>query len=302
MSVMDSQYYLQLFETFLNEKSQAYFPTNCRLNKAINYSLLGEGKRIRPLFCLGFSLLFRGHTDFALRCALAIEMVHAYSLIHDDLPSMDNDDMRRGRPTNHKVFGEAHAILAGDALITAAPYILMRELSLLKVAPEKIINLTTLLLEASGHEGMVKGQALDIEAEKGMLETLDPAVLLKTVHENKTGKLIQWSCLAGLYTSPDSTIIQKNEAAVLKIGETFGLLFQVIDDILDETSTLEDLGKTPGKDHSSGKLTYTKLYGVEGAKKLAYSLLHNIDEELKKFEGNSDLIRGIAKKLEDKIL
>lgn len=301
MSVMDSQYYLELFETFLNEKAGAYFPTNCHLNEAINYSLLSGGKRIRPLFCLGFSQLFNGKTDVALRCALAVEMVHAYSLIHDDLPAMDNDDMRRGRPTNHKVFGEAHAILAGDALMTAAPEILLRELSLINVPGDKIILLTIRLLEASGHEGMVKGQALDMEAEKGLQAPADQALFLKTIHENKTGKLILWSCLAGLYSSENNDLIEKYEVTVKLLGQKFGLLFQVIDDILDETSTLQDLGKTPGKDQKSGKLTYTKLHGLEGAKKLAGTILEEIDSELKKIEVKSGIIREIAQQLGNKI-
>lgn len=166
MGDMNSTRYLTLFEELLLENSHRYFSDDLLINKAINYSLLSEGKRIRPLFCMGFCDALQGNVDFALRCALAVEMIHTYSLIHDDLPSMDNDDFRRGKLTNHKIFGEAHAILAGDSLLTAAPYVLMQELGKIKTNPELIVKATSTLLEAAGHFGMIKGQAFDIEVEK----------------------------------------------------------------------------------------------------------------------------------------
>ena len=301
MTNMNSSHYLQQFEYFLEEKAQAYFPGHSRLNEAINYSLLSGGKRIRPLFCLGAAQLFQGQLDVALRCAMAIEMVHAYSLIHDDLPSMDNDDMRRGRPTNHKVYGEAHAILAGDALITAAPDILMRELMELKVPAELIIKITTTLLEASGHEGMIKGQALDMEAEQGMFPAENQTILLKNIHQNKTGQLFRWSCLSGLYSCLQTETIEKNELVVSQLGEKFGLLFQIVDDILDETSTLKELGKTPGKDKKSGKLTYVQLYGISESKKMAHAISDEIQKMLDQFNGSSDVLGEMLLGLKEKI-
>jgi geranylgeranyl diphosphate synthase type II len=282
MSNMNSTRFLTLFEELLLESSHRYFSDDLLINKAVNYSLLSEGKRIRPLFCLGFCHALQGNVDFALRCALAVEMIHTYSLIHDDLPSMDNDDFRRGKATNHKVFGEAHAILAGDSLLTAAPYILMQELTKIKTNPELIVMATSSLLEASGHLGMIKGQAFDIEAEKQIENSSWEQRDLITIHSHKTGKLIAWSCLAGLYSTQNDKLIKKLTSEVEKIGYSFGLLFQIIDDILDATSTLSALGKTPGKDLSAGKKTYLSEYGLEGARKLAEKICEEIKEELSK--------------------
>ena len=282
MSTMNSSRFLTLFEEFLLESSHRYFSDDLLINKAVNYSLLSEGKRIRPLFCLGFCHALQGNVDFALRCALAVEMIHTYSLIHDDLPCMDNDDFRRGKATNHKVFGEAHAILAGDSLLTAAPHILMQELTKIQTNPELIVKATTTLLEAAGHFGMIKGQAFDIEAEKQIENSSWEQRDLITIHSHKTGKLIAWSCLAGLYSTQNDKLIKKLTSEVEKIGYSFGLLFQIIDDILDATSTLSALGKTPGKDLSAGKKTYLSEYGLEGARKLAEKICEEIKEELSK--------------------
>jgi geranylgeranyl diphosphate synthase type II len=303
---MDLKQQLQLFEDFLSEKTYANFPLPSLLNTSIHYSLLGGGKRIRPLLCLGFAEAYGGNRDQALRYAMAVEMIHAYSLIHDDLPAMDDDNMRRGKPTNHIVFGEAQAILAGDALLNMAPEFLLRELSFLKVDPNKIIEIVTLLLKASGHQGMANGQSLDIEYESKDLSHFDKSALediLKNIHKLKTGAIITWSCVAGLYTQNDAVIIQKNLCLVKSIGQRIGLLFQMVDDILDVTSNLQDLGKTPGKDKLNGKLTYTHIYGLEGSIQISRSLIQEIyvDLEDPKNGNNWDIVRAIVHSLEKQL-
>lgn len=295
---MDFRQQLTLFETFLSEKTKAYFPLPSLLNESIHYSLLSEGKRIRPLLCLGFSQAFQGNQDQALRLATAVEMIHSYSLIHDDLPAMDNDDLRRGKPTNHKVYGEAHAILAGDSLLNFAPEFLLKELSALQVDAQKILEIVVLLLEASGHEGMVQGQSFDMEYEGKDLSQLDKATLEKTlinIHKLKTGAIITWSCVAGLYSHHDMAVIQKNKCRVQSIGQQIGLLFQIVDDILDVTSSSQQLGKTAGKDQQQNKLTYVGLHGLGTSTSMAKSLIQDIYEDLDKLqiEGNWQIIREI---------
>lgn len=298
---MDFNQQLALFEQFLIDKTESYFPLPSLLNEAIRYSLLSEGKRIRPLLCLGFAQAFQGNQDQALRSAVAVEMIHAYSLIHDDLPAMDNDDMRRGRPTNHKVYGEAHAILAGDSLLNMTPEFLIKELRLLKVDPNKILDLVTLLLEASGHEGMIKGQSLDMDSQfdKQASETI-----LNNIHKLKTGALITWSCVAGLHSHSDTAIILKYNCQVKSLGQRIGLLFQIVDDIIDVTSDLKQLGKTPGKDQKQDKLTYTNLYGVEKSTSMARSFIQEIYKDLKEFQVKGDwtIIKEIIGALEKKLL
>lgn len=296
-----------IFETFLKEKSELYFKDNNLLSDAIKYSLLAPGKRIRPLLCIGFSQGFSGNTNHALLCGVSVEMIHAYSLIHDDLPSMDNDDYRRGRLTNHKVYGEATAILAGDSLLNFAPEFLLKELTQQGMDARKVIEITTLLLESSGHRGMVDGQALDMKFEAEVLTTYQAGELqniLKNIHNKKTGAIISWSCLAGLYSSTDDQLIRKNSAAVKAIGNDIGLLFQMVDDIIDVTSSLEDLGKTPGKDANSGKLTYTSLHGLNGAIETANDLVHEILKNmanLNQSEGNWEIVHAIILGLKNRI-
>lgn len=301
---MKSSDYFTLFTNYLEESSKQYFPDQSQLNESITYSLLAGGKRIRPLFCLGIGQAFNGNLEVALRCSLAIEMIHTYSLIHDDLPAMDNDDLRRGKPTNHIVFGEALAILAGDSLLNTAPEILLKELLHLDFPPLLIIELTTKLLEASGHNGMIKGQALDIQAEQLRTQQSNIDIDLKTIHECKTGKLISWSCLAGLYATGDEEIIRKNSNQIIRLGDQFGLLFQIVDDLLDETADAHEMGKTPGKDKKAGKLTYISSYGIESTALMAKTLLTEINESLEKLKkqgGNWVVLEEISDQLQQKL-
>jgi geranylgeranyl diphosphate synthase type II len=226
------------------------------LKESMHYSLQAGGKRIRPILLLAvLHELGQDHPD-ALKVAASIEMIHTYSLIHDDLPSMDNDDLRRGMPTNHKVFGEAVAILAGDALLTYSFGVLAR---LNHVSSDDKVRLIDLLSVAAGAEGMVGGQVLDIEGEEKKLSLEE----LEQVHRLKTGALLTYSILAGAIlgnAEPEEMV------ALGKFGEHIGLAFQIQDDILDVTGTSQELGKTAGKDESSAKSTYPGLLTLPKAK------------------------------------
>lgn len=294
------------FDEYLLQEAQILFKEKNSLNEAILYSLLSPGKRIRPLLCLGFSQGFRGSKDLAMASGLSVEMIHAYSLIHDDLPAMDNDDYRRGKPTNHKVYGEALAILAGDSLLNLAPQFLLKRIKQLHLSPELGMQLVAELLCSSGHEGMVKGQALDMDHEAAELNGVSREELeqtLQKIHQLKTGAIISWSCLAGLYSCGEMKTIQLHAKKVLSLGQEIGLLFQMVDDVLDVTATLVDLGKTPGKDQKSGKLTYTNLYGLERAKLMSHELAEKILNELSNWNTGGDwsLIKEVVSGLKRKL-
>lgn len=226
------------------------------LKEAMNYSVAAGGKRVRPLFLLAVLDVLKVEHCEALTVGSIIEMVHTYSLIHDDLPSMDNDDYRRGQLTNHKVYGEALAILAGDGLLTYS----FGELSRLKtVSAEDKLDLIRLLSLAAGAEGMVGGQVLDIESERKLISVKE----LETIHINKTGALLSYSIEAGaILASAD----EKTKKSLTDFGYHIGLAFQIQDDILDIEGTTEILGKTAGKDVASEKNTYPALLTLEGAK------------------------------------
>ncbi|ALS78840.1 polyprenyl synthetase family protein [Planococcus kocurii] len=227
------------------------------LRESMHYSLQAGGKRIRPILLLAVlhELSGQEHPD-ALKVAAAIEMIHTYSLIHDDLPSMDDDDLRRGMPTNHKVFGEAVAILAGDALLTYSFGIVAR---LSNVSSDDKVRLIDLMSVSAGAEGMVGGQVLDIEGEEKQL-TLEE---LEQVHRLKTGALLTYSILAGGILAQASN---EEMVALSQFGQHLGLAFQIQDDILDVTGTSQELGKTAGKDESSDKSTYPGILTLPKAK------------------------------------
>ena len=230
-----------------------------KLHKAIGYSLLAGGKRLRPALVLSTFYACGGKgTPAAVRAAmLAVEMIHTFSLIHDDLPAMDDDDLRRGKPTSHKVFGEALAILAGDALNTAAFQILV-ELPDKQLAAALVLELTS----ATAGTGMIGGQVLDIESEGTKLSLKK----LQEVHALKTGALLTASCRMGALCASASKTQLK---AITRYGQHLGLTFQITDDILDETSTPEQLGKATGKDAARGKNTYPGLLGLAESRKAA---------------------------------
>jgi geranylgeranyl diphosphate synthase, type II len=226
------------------------------LQSSMIYSVNAGGKKIRPLLVLATLEDLGASSKDALQVACAVELIHTYSLIHDDLPSMDNDDYRRGKLTNHKVYGEAMAILAGDALQSLAFEILT---NLNNTPPEIAVKLIRLLSIASGAEGMVGGQVLDIEGEKMDL-TLEQ---LKRIHLNKTGALLSFCIEAGALLAG---VDNEKMINLKEFAKNIGLTFQIQDDILDVTSTTEELGKNVGSDESSGKVTYPSLLGLEKAK------------------------------------
>ncbi|MBI3130965.1 MAG: polyprenyl synthetase family protein [Acidobacteria bacterium] len=227
-----------------------------RLAEGMRYSLEAGGKRVRPVLCLLAAESVGGGLESALPGAIALEYVHTYSLIHDDLPAMDDDDLRRGRPTNHKVYGEGHAILAGDGLLTEAFAVL---------AASGRADAVALLAEAAGWRGMVGGQALDLEGEALTASGTDFGwEHLQTIHRLKTGALLRASVeLGGLLGGADSI----QQASLRAYGEAIGLAFQIQDDILDATSDAATLGKRAGKDQGRGKITYPSLLGLDGARR-----------------------------------
>jgi geranylgeranyl diphosphate synthase type II len=223
----------------------------------MRYSLEAGGKRVRPVLCLLAAEAVGGPADAALAGALALEYIHTYSLIHADLPAMDDDDLRRGRPTNHKVYGEGHAILAGDGLLTAAFGVLAEGTG----APARRLEALALLAEAAGWRGMVGGQALDLEGETLEHYDLDHLCL---IHRLKTGALLRASLEMGAVLGGARPAERQ---ALRAYGEAIGLAFQIQDDILDATATDADLGKRAGKDAGKGKITYPSLLGLDGARK-----------------------------------
>ncbi|MED3719491.1 farnesyl diphosphate synthase [Geobacillus stearothermophilus] len=262
-------------EQFLNEQKQAVETALSRyierlegpakLKKAMAYSLEAGGKRIRALLLLSTVRALGKDPAVGLPVACAIEMIHTYSLIHDDLPSMDNDDLRRGKPTNHKVFGEAMAILAGDGLLTYA-FQLITEIDDERIPPSVRLRLIERLAKAAGPEGMVAGQAADMEGE-GKTLTLSE---LEYIHRHKTGKMLQYSVHAGaLIGGADARQTRELD----EFAAHLGLAFQIRDDILDIEGAEEKIGKPVGSDQSNNKATYPALLSLAGAKeKLAFHI------------------------------
>ncbi len=235
-----------------------------QLNEAVRYSALAGGKRIRPALCIMVAEGLGIDSPASLRAGCAYELIHAYSLIHDDLPAMDNDDFRRGKPTSHKVFGEATAILAGDSLLTMA-FEWLVSLTDFEVSPEKIIKIINLASHAAGYRGMIGGQMLDIKHEKQKIDL----VTLETIHRQKTGALI----VAPIQTGAILADACPEDFAILSgYGQRIGLLFQVVDDILDVEGDARKLGKTTGRDAELGKSTYPALLGLTEAKEYARQL------------------------------
>jgi len=257
-----------------------------RLFAAARYSLLGPGKRLRPILLISTAEAFGKPPQAALSAACAIEMVHTYSLIHDDLPCMDDDDFRRGKPTLHKAFPESHAVLAGDFLLTYAFEVLVNDRNL---SPEQKVKLVDLLAKASGGSGMIAGQIMDIEAEGRILDEKS----LQLVHRYKTGALIAAAVeMGGVIGEADPS-----ELACLKAyGEAIGLAFQIVDDILDLSENVQKHGKT-SSDLIKDKMTYVKLYGLEGAKQRAKSLIDSAKSHLSPLKADVSILNAIADKI-----
>jgi len=255
------------------------------LREAMRYSLLAGGKRLRPILCLAACELTGGDSDKALPTAVALEMIHTMSLIHDDLPSMDNDDLRRGRPTNHKVYGDALAILSGDALLTRA--FEMVSLRSPGVPSERLVKVVGELSLVAGAPGLVGGQVADLECEgKDVdLETLE------YIHIHKTGALLKASVVCGaIIGGAENNLLE----ALRTYSQAIGLAFQIIDDILDVTSSSEVLGKTAGKDLIADKTTYPKLLGIEESRVRANKLIDQAKEVLQPWKNNAAPLLALA--------
>ncbi|MED3660772.1 polyprenyl synthetase family protein [Ureibacillus sp. FSL K6-8385] len=254
------------------------------LKESMLYSLKAGGKRIRPLFVVAVSEMFNNKQKEVYTVGAAVEMIHTYSLIHDDLPSMDNDDLRRGKPTNHVVYGEALATLAGDALNTLAFGVLAR---MENVSPEKKVELINLLSIASGAEGMVGGQVLDIDGEKKRYNLAE----LEQAHVRKTGAILRFSIEAGAVLA-DAT--SEARRALIEYARHIGLAFQIQDDILDVEGTSDQLGKTAGKDEASNKNTYPALLTIDGAKQKLEEHYQSALKALDNLSEDTTLLREIA--------
>jgi geranylgeranyl diphosphate synthase type II len=247
------------------------------LTEAMRYSLLAGGKRVRPALCLAACDLVGGDLESAMPAAIAMEMVHTMSLIHDDLPAMDNDDFRRGRPTNHKVYGEDVAILAGDALLTFSFEHIAK--STKGIPAERVLKVIVELGRAVGAEGLTAGQVVDIKSENQEVG-LD---VLQYIHHHKTAALLEAAVVCGaIVGGADEATVEKLRKYALNIG----LAFQVVDDILDVTQTTEQLGKTAAKDLAVNKTTYPKLLGIEKSRQVAEDLIKEAIQQLDGFEAS----------------
>ncbi|KAI7838529.1 hypothetical protein COHA_007672 [Chlorella ohadii] len=247
------------------------------INEAMRYSLLAGGKRVRPALCLAACELVGGTIEQAMPTACSLEMIHTMSLIHDDLPSMDNDDFRRGKPTCHKVYGEEIAILAGDALLSLSFEYIARETK--GVDPARVLQVIVEVGKAVGSEGLVAGQVVDIKSEGA--GTSVGIETLQYIHEHKTAALLEAAVVSGAILGGAS---QVDIDRLRKYSRSIGLAFQVVDDILDITATTEELGKTAGKDLASAKTTYPSLVGLERSREIADELIEEAKSMLATYD------------------
>jgi geranylgeranyl diphosphate synthase, type II len=258
-----------------------------KIYEAMRYSLLAGGKRLRPILCLATCNLMGGTEAMAMPTACALEMIHTMSLIHDDLPAMDNDDFRRGKPTNHKVYGDDIAILAGDGLLAYAfEYVATQTKN---VAPENILRVVAALGRTVGAAGLVGGQVLDLESE-GKADIT--AETLSFIHTHKTGALLEASVVCGAILANAQP---EDIARLSRYAQNIGLAFQIIDDILDITATDEQLGKTAGKDLQAQKATYPSLWGLEKSRLKAQELVDDAITQLSTYDLKAEPLRAVAR-------
>jgi geranylgeranyl diphosphate synthase, type II len=257
-----------------------------KIYEAMRYSLLAGGKRLRPILCLATCDLTGGTLEMAMPTACALEMIHTMSLIHDDLPAMDNDDFRRGKPTNHKIYGDDIAILAGDGLLAYAfEYVATKTKN---VSPENIIRIVACLGRTVGAAGLVGGQVLDLESEGKSDVT---AETLSFIHTHKTGALLEASVVSGAILANAAV---EDIDRLSKYAQNIGLAFQIIDDILDITATDEQLGKTAGKDLEAQKATYPSLWGLEKSRLKAQELVDSAIAQLSIYDAKAEPLRAVA--------
>ena len=291
---MNLAQYKELIQKYLEKYFKEYSENasySAKIWDSMKYTTLLDGKRLRAIMCLEVAKSYGITEEKSMPLAAAMEIMHAYSLIHDDLPCMDNDDLRRGKPTNHKVFGEATAVLAGDALISLGAQLIIDKL---ETIPEVKLDIVNDYLKCAGALGIVAGQIADIEAENKEIDFEN----LKYIHKYKTGKLFECSMvIAAKLAQIDSEKL----ALIKEYANNFGILFQVYDDIIDHTLTTEEIGKTAGKDASVDKLTYVKAYGLEKAKNIYYSLKEQNHDILTKLNIQLNIFDEIYKILDERI-
>ena len=260
---------------------------NPTLTDAMKYSLLGGGKRLRPILLMAAADAAGGSGEKFLTTAAAIEMIHTYSLIHDDLPAMDDDDYRRGKLTNHKVFGDAIAILAGDALLTLSFEVMLRQRD---VPPAVLLNVVDEISRAAGMSGMVGGQAIDLQSENTAIDL----ETLRRMHLGKTGALFRAAIRSGAILAGAS---DENLSALTDYAQSFGLAFQITDDILDVTGDDKTLGKPTGSDERNRKSTYVTLTSLESARSMAERTVEDAIGALKNFGADADFLRDLVRYL-----
>jgi geranylgeranyl diphosphate synthase type II len=283
--------YLARRQRVIQGALEQYFPpaeTHLhRLNEAVRYSLIGGGKRLRPILLIAAAEAVEGESADVLPFACAVEMIHTYALIHDDLPAMDDDSLRRGKPTNHVVFGEGLAILAGDALLTESFRIMAQRCESGR-SRSRAVRAMTEVAEAAGPRGMVGGQAADLEAEK----TTPDLPTVEFIHVRKTGALIRASIRSGAILAGAGT---KALRSLTRYGEQLGVAFQVADDILDAEAPTSVTGKVQGRDGVLEKVTYPAVLGLAEAKRRAAELLDGALAELAAFSKSAEPLRQIAR-------
>jgi len=284
--------YLNERKSLVDKELQKFMPKPSGLAsdviKAMNYSLFAGGKRIRPILCIAGAEAVGGSAEEVIPVACAIELIHTYSLIHDDLPAMDNDDLRRGKPTNHTVFGEAVAVLAGDGLLTLA-FNLMAGHGAEKIIEKKaLLRVIDLIASAAGYKGMVGGQTVDITYEG---KQPDPAVV-EYIHRHKTAALIAASVTAGTILAGGTT---DDEKSINRYGQQIGLAFQIADDILNIEGDRKVIGKGIGSDKEKGKITYPSVFGTAESKSIQKELITNAIDSLKRFDTRAEPLRSLAR-------
>ncbi len=291
MSAFDLEAYLQERRRLVDSALERFLPSEDTpppsVHRAMRYSVLAGGKRLRPILVIAGAELVGASPSSVMPTACALEMIHTYSLIHDDLPAMDDDDYRRGRLTNHKVFGDAIAILAGDALLTLAFQLVAQNAALTGMDAKVVCDAVAEIAEAAGTAGMVGGQVVDIESEGKTIT----AEALEYIHIHKTAALLRASLSAGARLGgADAAAL----AAIGEAGQNLGLAFQIVDDILDVEGSLETLGKTAGSDERKQKVTYPALYGIEASRREARRLIERTKSGLGVFGARSAPLCALA--------
>ncbi len=264
--------------------SDAYPPI---IHEAMHYAIFNGGKRLRPIMVLEGTKLAGGSQESAVPIACALEMIHSYSLVHDDLPAMDDDELRRGKPTCHIVFGEANAILTGDALLTGAFAVMTESAGIAGVKPDNLIRVIREIAEAAGSQGMIGGQVIDLQSEG---QDIDYDTL-KTLHSLKTGKLFQAALRSGAILS---NMNRQGLQSIDKYARSFGLAFQITDDILDVNGNEAVIGKPAGSDAKNAKTTYPGLFGLEKSRQLAEDCVKACIDSLQDFGPEADFLRQLA--------